>query len=406
VEIKGVVALGCAVAVLFGASAAVVLASGTHSVDATRCSPSVARTNKRIAPGLRMVRVSAAKGTCKQSWIAVVGGTGRDIWGFNYDGGLWHSTDDLQHWNRVWQGPPGSFVERVLRTASGHVLIEVGFGSRSHRIMRSTTKSARRFTTSLVLPPRSSLHFATSWGQYSAVGAKPRTIYVGEYGDRPNPVHLWASTDDGRSFTSVFSLPGRSTTSSERVRHFHGVFLDPYTKTLWVAIGDNTPEPRIGFSSDGGRSFTWITRGTYPQSRAVGLMFTKDAVYWGTDVPELPGGLYRWDRSGGAITKVSGNLDEPYFDARQSRGWSVQFSEISTKLDDGYIGDEHVHVLVGTGSHWYYVTTPWVRNAALTDAKVAPLGMTQPDATGCFWFSLPNLAGSAPVRNIKVCLGR
>jgi hypothetical protein len=400
---SGLVLLGVSAAVVLAsrekpAGAAVVLTSREKSAGAAKCAPSVARSNRRIAPGLRMVRVSRKGGTCR-SWIAVIGGKRRDLWGFNYSGGLWHSSDELRTWRLVWKGPAHSFVERAFRTASGHVLIEVGFAGdrRPRQIMRSTTKAARKFKTAFVLPPGSSLHFATSWGQYSAVGAKPRTIYVGEYGHHPNPVHLWTSTNDGRSFRAVFSLPGRRSGSPDRVRHVHGVFLDPVTKWLWVAIGDNTPEPRVGYSKDGGRTFTWITKSVYPQSR----------VYWGSDVPELPGALYRWDRSTGEITRIITDVSEPFFDARQSHGWFVQFSEISTKEDDGYIGDEHVHVLIGNGSRWYHVTTPWTRNPAFKFGKVAPLGMTWPDPAGCFWLSLPNLVGATSgLENIKVCLGR
>jgi hypothetical protein len=352
-----------------------------------------------------MVRFSLNKGTC-QSSIAIIGGTRGDIWGANYSNSLWHSTDDLRTWRRVWQGPLGSHVERALRTTSGHVLIEIATASGTHRILRSTTRTARRFISTFVLPAGSFLHFTTSWGQYSPVGSKRRTIYVAEYGDHPNPVHLWASTNDGRSLAPLLSLPGRLSTSSNRVRHFHGVFLDQFTKWLWVAIGDNTPEPRIGYSADGGHSFTWITQGDYPRSRAVGLMFARDAVYWGTDVPERPGALYRWDRSTGSITQIIAGVRAPFFDARQAHGWFVQFSEVSTKQNDGYIGDDYVHVLVGNGSKWRNVTTPWKRNSAHRHQKVAPLGVTPPDASGCFWLSLPYLARSDAVDNIKLCLGK
>jgi len=130
-------------------------------------------------------------------------------------------------------------------------------------------------------------------------------------------------------------------------------------------------------------------------------MFAKDAVYWGTDVP------YRWNRSTGAITTVLTDLRVPWFDAVQSRGWYVQFSEISTKQDDGYIGDEHVHILLGNRSSWRSFPAPWIRSAAYTQSKVAPKGVTAPDLKGCFWLSLPGLTGAnGAAKNFKVCLGR
>jgi hypothetical protein len=375
-----------------------------ESLAAKTCKPSVAQSKKRLAPTLRVTRISKGKGSCP-SWIAVIGGTHRDVWGANYNNGLWRSTDDLRTWRLVWLGPAGSHVERALRLATGRVLIEVVTATNAHRIMRSTTRTATRFSTRFVLPSGSFLHFSTSWGEYSPIGSKRRTIYISEYGNQPNPVHLWASTNDGRSFSPIFVLPGSTTSSPERIRHFHGVFLDPYTRWLWVAIGDTPPQPRIGYSKDGGRSFTWITVGDYPRSRAVGLMFARTAVYWGTDVPERPGALFRWDRATGAITQVITGLREPYFDARQSRGSFVQFSEVSTKENDGYIGDEHVHALVGTKGSWRAVTTPWVRNAAHKQSKAAPLGVTSPDRSGCFWLSFPNLGQTETPWNIKVCLG-
>jgi len=135
-------------------------------------------------------------------------------------------------------------------------------------------------------------------------------------------------------------------------------------------------------------------------------MFTNGGVYWGTDVPEQPGALYRWDRSSGEITAVLRNVREPYFDARQSRGWLVQFSEISTAENDGYIGDEHVHALLGNRARWRRITTPWVRRPDNKHSKVAPMGLTQPDSNGCFWLSLPNVVGADGVKNLEVCLGR
>jgi len=394
--------------ILIGACALAASAAATHATvrESTttphRCASTVNRSTTRLAPGAKIVATSMRKGRCR-SWIAVIGGTARDIWGFNYNGGLWRSTDDLRTWRLVWQGTPGLFVERALRTASGRVLIEVGDRGGRHRILRSTTRAATRFKQTFALPAQSYLHFTRNWGQYNVLGGPRGAIYVGEYGPNPNPVHLWRSTDDGRTFQSRVEVAGRSTSSPDRVRHFHGVFVDPITHWLWAAIGDNGPEPRIGYSQDGGQTFTWISRGLYPQSRAVALMFAPDAVYWATDVPEQPGAVYRWDRRTGGVTSVLEGLTEPYFDVLQARGWFAQISEISTKTDDGYIGDDHIHLVVGNGSRWQRVTTPWTRGAP--QYKVAPLGLTLPDRAGCSWLSFPNLKGSDGATNVKLCLG-
>ena len=47
-----------------------------------------------------------------------------------------------------------------------------------------------------------------------------------------------------------------------------------------------------------------MTDGSYPESRVVDLMFDSNAVYWGTDSPDVPAGLFRYDRSTGQVTQV------------------------------------------------------------------------------------------------------
>jgi hypothetical protein len=65
------------------------------------CAPSIAKSHNQLAPGLRVVRQSFKRGTCKSS-IAIIGGTVGDIWGGNFKNGLWHSRDDLRTWQLVW----------------------------------------------------------------------------------------------------------------------------------------------------------------------------------------------------------------------------------------------------------------------------------------------------------------
>ncbi|WP_152422941.1 glycosyl hydrolase [Halorubrum kocurii] len=101
-------------------------------------------------------------------------------------------------------------------------------------------------------------------------------VYLAEYplGDETARVIV---SDDGRRWSTYVS--------NSDVRHFHGLFHDPYTGSLWGATGDTNEESTIGRFIDGeyhpvgGGCQTW---------RAVDLAFTPDAVLWGMDCSYAP----------------------------------------------------------------------------------------------------------------------
>lgn len=101
-------------------------------------------------------------------------------------------------------------------------------------------------------------------------------VYLGEYPLADETARVIVS-DDGRQWSTYVSNPD--------VRHFHGVFRDPYTGSLWGTTGDTNKESTIGRFVDGeyrpvgGGSQTW---------RAVDLAFTPDALLWGMDCSYAP----------------------------------------------------------------------------------------------------------------------
>ncbi|MEY7849616.1 glycosyl hydrolase [Natrarchaeobius sp. A-rgal3] len=106
----------------------------------------------------------------------------------------------------------------------------------------------------------------------SAVCSSDGTIYLGEYPLDGETTPRVLSSEDGRTWSTVAAL--------EDVRHVHAVQEDPYTGDVWVTTGDADPECRIGRLRDGrlepvgGGDQTW---------RAVELAFTPSAVLWGVD---------------------------------------------------------------------------------------------------------------------------
>lgn len=135
-------------------------------------------------------------------------------------------------------------------------------------------------------------------------------VYYGEYWSNPSrkAVRLWKS-EDGENWEVAFEFP------PGRVRHIHAVQVDPFTNHLWLTTGDLDHECQIAFSSDGGQSFTPIGQGSQ-MWRAVSLVFTKEAVYWGSDNPAGHNHIYRWDRSSGLVEQIAPVRGPVYYGKR------------------------------------------------------------------------------------------
>ena len=96
--------------------------------------------------------------------------------------------------------------------------------------------------------------------------------YLAEYSLGNTPATILVSEDSGSSW-------GQYVTTNRR-RHFHGVFADPYSDTVWATAGDTDEESAIGRLRDG--SFEPIGGGSQAW-RAVDLAFTPTAIVWGMD---------------------------------------------------------------------------------------------------------------------------
>ena len=111
---------------------------------------------------------------------------------------------------------------------------------------------------------------------------------------RDHAIRLWRSMDNGMTWHVVKEFePGD-------IRHLHFVKWDVYAGCLWMGTGDygdNGAENRLYQSKDNGE--TWRLVGQYSQDwRAIGVCFTKDYLYWGTDAGSCPDTVHfvRMDR--------------------------------------------------------------------------------------------------------------
>jgi hypothetical protein len=379
--------LATTVATLIGAAPA----SSADPVLVTSCAPGLngpgtLTPGTVIAPYLRVVKSSYSIGTCDSTISATARSADGTIWGVDQGdakNGLWRSTDDLATWHLAYQASGYASVEQVLPLASGHLLIVVRDSNNVRHILRSTSTDGTAFSPpSLDFPAGAYLHDPQSWTEYGGA------VYVAEYGDATAPIVLWKSTDDGQSFSVAYSRAD--------VRHYHSIQADTYRPgRLWLDAGDTGTAPRIGYSDDGASTFSWITQVTYPQSRALDMMFAPDAVYWGSDVPEEPSALYRWDRVTGGISTILKGLNGSFYNTFSANGVYAQFSAVERPVEDGYIGDEYIHVLTSKASvGWTQTKTPFMRTAGDTSQVLQMDHFTSPDAQGRFWGSFFDLSGT------------
>ena len=116
---------------------------------------------------------------------------------------------------------------------------------------------------------------------HNGIAVTPYGIFFGEYGANPdrNSVPLWGSVDDGRTWDIAYQFPEKS------IRHIHGVYVDPYSSSLWIATGDFDGECGL-FEADRHDFSSMLRYGNGGQSwRPVSLLFEQKSIVWGMDSP-------------------------------------------------------------------------------------------------------------------------
>jgi len=125
-------------------------------------------------------------------------------------------------------------------------------------------------------------------------------IFFGEYfrNDDKQAVRIFKSADFGFNWEIAHEFkPGE-------IRHIHALQQDPYTSRLWICTGDNNNESIIGWSDNDFKTIYPIGQGSQIW-RACQLVFTNEALYWGTDTESyVDAGIYRMDRVSLVVTKL------------------------------------------------------------------------------------------------------
>jgi hypothetical protein len=128
------------------------------------------------------------------------------------------------------------------------------------------------------------------------------TIFIGEYTININndkPTSLYRSTDNGMSFQNILTF------AKDEIRHIHFVQWDKYENCLWMGTGDKDYECKLMRSTDNGETWEIVGEGSQLW-RAIGVSFTEEALYWGTDAGSVPDPNYiiKMDRITRQIERV------------------------------------------------------------------------------------------------------
>jgi len=134
------------------------------------------------------------------------------------------------------------------------------------------------------------------------------TVFFGEYFRNPKreKVRIFKSINNMSSWQEVYEF------KLGHIHHIHAIQKDPYTEKLWVLTGDKDEESMIAWSNNEFKSIVQIGHGSQLW-RVCQLIFTKEAVYWGTDTgSDDIAGIYRWDKKTEEIEKLK-KIDGCFF---------------------------------------------------------------------------------------------
>jgi len=148
------------------------------------------------------------------------------------------------------------------------------------------------------------LHFLDNLKQcrnvlHGGIAVNASGIFFGEYGHNTSrdPVPIWKSEDDGRSFSIVREL------HEKKIKHIHGVYVDKFSDSLWVVTGDFDGECFLIESKDDSfLNLVWHGDGTQ-QWRPVSLFFTPEKIIWAMDSPIQRAYLQSFDRTTQSIAQ-------------------------------------------------------------------------------------------------------
>jgi hypothetical protein len=158
-------------------------------------------------------------------------------------------------------------------------------------------------------------------------------LYFGEYFSNPERtgVNLYKSNNNGKSWKITYHF------KEGQIRHIHALQKDPYSERLWICTGDYDYESMVACSIDSFRTLTSIGLGNQIW-RVCQLVFTENAVYWGTDTGNKNlSGIYKWDRASTELSNLQKTDGAVFYGTRLAGGTIVMSADregMASEKDD------------------------------------------------------------------------
>ena len=207
----------------------------------------------------------------------------------------------VRHFRKV----PPPFDAVILRSGSILVLYD--------RMYRSTD-GGQSFAVVDSLPAS-----AAHPDMYGLSEATPRDdVYYGEltFQPGPHPVRVYKGTNDGQAWSVVYTFPAGVT------GHVHNIVYDRFSDRLWLCTGDDAKESKLFYTDDDFRSVHVLGEGDAGW-RIVGLIVTKDSLFWGSDGEPAGSNIYRYDFASGKRRVVQAVGNPVWFATQLSDGTMV-----------------------------------------------------------------------------------
>ena len=170
-------------------------------------------------------------------------------------------------------------------------------------------------------------------------------------------IKIFKSTDGGLTFSTVFNFENGAT------RHIHAVQYDPFSGHIWCATGDFFDEIYVGYSTDGGVSFTWIDQGRQ-EARTTGFLFTEGYVHFGIDTNTVLPYMRRYDRQTTEIINTGLGRTEWLLYAQWEPSLLISTSHFNIAHTDNPMND--YFLMCWDEENWYpthYWTIPYLLEA-------------------------------------------
>jgi hypothetical protein len=171
-------------------------------------------------------------------------------------------------------------------------------------------------------------------------------LYFGEYFMNPSrgAVRIHRIRSNALATEVAYEFP------AGQIRHIHGVHRDPFhEKRLWVTVGDEDGECYLYWSDDEFETLSRIGDGSQ-MWRAVGLMFSSEAVLWGTDSPHRTNHFVAMNRMTGKL-KVGQEVDGTIWYAGQTSD-GLYFAGSSVEKGPGVSTDKASVYVSKDGVFW------------------------------------------------------